>query len=362
MKDIKVKIKQNDVNYKIIFSDDFVYSIKKEIDYFEKKRFLFVVDSEVHKLYFEWKDFELEFLVIPNWEQNKNMKTVFMILDKLMELSFTRKDYLVAIWWWVTWDIVWFAASLFKRWINLIQIPTTLLSMFDSSVWGKTWVDYMEVKNWIWVFYNPKLVIVDINFLKTLPEKELISGYFEWLKHALLLWKKDYKEFRDNYEKIIKKDFNKNIEKIVAKNIKCKLKVVKSDPTETNWKRRILNYGHTFWHALETYLNFELWHWICVVYGIIFANLLSLNLWILDKKISENIENFIKSKIKDIKIEKLDFDKIFSYMKNDKKNETKEVNFILLKDYWELIEKKLDEKKLREVFELFIKNLGNEKN
>lgn len=358
MKDIKVKIKQENIQYKIIFSDDFISSLKSEIKDFEKKKFLFVVDSRVYELYksqfFEKIDRNIEIFVIPNWEQNKNIKTVFMILDKLMEISFTRKDYLVSIWWWVTWDICWFASSLFKRWINFIQIPTTLLSMFDSSVWWKTWVDYQEVKNGIWTFYNPKLVIVDINFLKTLAEKELISGYFEWLKHALLLGKNDYKEFKDNYEKIIKKDFDKEIEKIVAKNIKCKLNVVKSDPTETIWKRRVLNYGHTFWHALETYLNFELWHWICVAYGIIFANLLSLNIWILDKKIFENIENFIKSKIKDIKIEKLDFDKIFSYMKNDKKNETSEVNFILLMDYWEVFQEKISEKKLKEVFDLFI--------
>lgn len=364
MKSLKVDIKQTNIKYEIFFSSDILVSIKDNIKDYEKKRFLFVIDSKVYDLYFKENppvinDIPLDkgdlVLVLPNWERNKNMKSVFKIIDALMDLSFTRKDYVVSIWWWVTWDISAFACSLFKRWINLIQVPTTLLSMCDSSVWGKTGVDYMQVKNWIGTFYNPSLVLVDIRFLETLAKKELMWWYFEGLKHAIMLWKKDFREYLDVFDLIVSKNLNKNIEKIIAKNIKCKLDVVKSDPTETNWKRRVLNYWHTFGHALETYLNFKLWHGICVAFWIIFANQLSYKLGFLEKDVYEEIDNFIKSKIKNIKLWDLSFDEIYKYMQNDKKNESSAVNFILLKEYWKVFEYKATKEELRNTFDLFLK-------
>lgn len=360
MNQIKVDIKQANIKYKILFSWDMLVSIKENIENYEKKRFLFVVDSHVYSLYKDNINEKIAFLdweivVLPNWERNKNIKSVFKIIDKLMEFSFTRKDYVISIWWWVTWDISAFACSLFKRWINLIQVPTTLLSMCDSSVWGKTWVDYMLVKNWIGTFYNPSLVLVDIKFLETLAKKELMWGYFEWLKHAIMLSEKDYNEYKDAYNKIVSKNLDKSIEKIIAKNIKCKLDVVKSDPTESNWKRRVLNYWHTFWHALETYLNFKLGHGLCVAFWIIYANLLSYKLGFLGKEIYKEIDDFIKSKLKNIKLKNLDFEEIYKFMQNDKKNESSKVNFILLKNFWEVFECKATKEELKDNFDLFVK-------
>lgn len=366
MNQINVDIKQANIKYKILFSNDIFSSIKENIKDYEKKKFLFVVDYNVYDLYkekisYECKLLNADFLVLSSWERNKTIKTVFKIIDKLMESWFTRKDYVISIWGWVTWDITAFACSLFKRWINFVQVPTTLLSMCDSSVWWKTGVDYMSVKNWVGTFYNPSMVLVDINYLKTLPKRELLSWYFEWIKHAIMLGKKDYLEYVEIYDKLINKKFGKEIEKVISKNIKCKLLVVKSDPTETIWKRRVLNYGHTFGHALETYLKFKLWHGICVGFWIIYANLLWEKLWFLKKESYKEIEKFIKSVLANIKIDSetssewqcLDFEEIYRYMKNDKKNENQLVNFILLKDFWEVFEYKVDKKELKEVFEKF---------
>ncbi|MFA5917130.1 MAG: 3-dehydroquinate synthase [Candidatus Gracilibacteria bacterium] len=362
MNQINVDIKQNNIKYKILFSSDILVSIKENIENYEKKRFLFVVDSKVYSLYKEQIDEKIIFLkgkiiVLSNGERNKNMKSVFKIIDKLMELSFTRKDYVVSIGGGVTGDITAFACSLFKRGINLIQVPTTLLSMFDSSVGGKTGVDYLGVKNGIGTFYNPTLVLVDIKFLQTLVKKELVGGYFEGLKHAILLGKQDFEEYLQVYDMILSKSLDKNIEKIVAKNIKCKLDVVKSDPTEINGKRRVLNYGHTFGHALETYLNFKLGHGICVAFGLIYANLLSYKLGFLKVEVYERIEDFIKSKIKNIKLETLDFEEIYKFMQNDKKNENSSINFILLKDFGKVFEYKATKEELKDNFLLFSKGL-----
>lgn len=362
MSSINVNIKQENIVYKINFCNDIFEEIKKNVTDYQKRKFLFVVDSEVYKLYFDDnipRDkavpylYDKNILILPNWEKNKTIKSVFKIIDKLMELNFSRKDYVVALWWGVIWDITWFASSIFKRWINLIQVPTTLLSMFDSSVWWKTGVDYMWVKNWIWTFYSANYVLIDQNFLKTLPKKELLWWYFEWLKHSILLWKKDFLDFCISFENIINKNFSKETEKIISKNIACKLKVVKSDPFELNWKRKVLNYGHTFGHALETYLNFKLWHGICVWFGIIYANLLSRNLWFLNEEIFLEIWNFIKQKLKTFKLTKLNLEEIYKLMLSDKKNDNSEINFILIKDFWNVFEHKVKKEEFKKAFDDF---------
>lgn len=168
-----------------------------------------------------------------------------------------------------------------------------------------------------------------------------------------MLSKHDFREYLNVFDKLINKKFDSETETTVAKNIKCKLDVVKSDPTETNWKRRVLNYGHTFGHALETYLDFKLGHGICVAFWIIYANILSYKLWYLSNKVYIEIEDFIKPKLKNIKLWILDFEEIYKFMQNDKKNENESVNFILLKDFWELFEYKTSKKELKETFDIF---------
>ncbi|MDD5770192.1 MAG: 3-dehydroquinate synthase [Candidatus Gracilibacteria bacterium] len=361
MSQIKVNIKQQNIKYDINFTDNIFGYLEKNIKDFDKKKILYVVDSEVYKLHFNDEKCRdtlqctstiknHHILILPHGEKNKNLKSVLKIIDELMEKNFTRKDLVVSIGGGVTGDITAFASSLFKRGINFIQVPTTLLSMFDSSVGGKTGVDFQGVKNGIGTFYSPKVVLVDQTFLKTLPQKELISGYFEGLKHALLLGETDYFDFKNEFDKIINKKFDKNTKEIILKNIGCKLNIVKSDPTETNGKRRVLNYGHTFGHALETVMNFKLPHGICVGLGIIFTNRLSYNLGYLKQEILEEVESFILSRLKKYSLPKLDFEQIYALMQNDKKNESNEINFILLKDFGEVFEKKCEKKDLEKVF------------
>lgn len=357
MKSIKVDINQNNISYDILFWNNILEIIKSKINNIWNKKILFVIDDNVFKLYIN-EIFDLQkklnafYLTIKHWEENKNYNTTFEIIDFLVEKQFTRNDYVIALWWWVTWDITWFAASLFKRGMNLIQIPTTLLSMLDSSVWWKTWVDYKWIKNLIWTFKSPNFVIINSDFLQTLDENEVLSWYFEWIKHSILSSREDFIDFSNNYNLLI--NINLNTDKIIEKNIRFKLKVVESDPLETNWNRRILNYGHTFWHALETFSNFKLSHGICVWFWILFANLLSLKRGILKQETFDEINILIKEKLKNIKLDKLDFEKIFEFMANDKKNDSDYVKFILLEDYWKTIEYDASKVDIKEIFDLFV--------
>ncbi len=151
----------------------------------EYNKILIISDTNVYPLHFDTliskidQSIQVESLELLSWEEFKNMDAILKICATLIEHKFNRNDCIVALGWGVIWDMVWFAGSIFKRGMNVIQIPTTLLSMFDSSVWWKTGIDFQNIKNIIGNFKQPKRVIIDSNYLKTLPKEEMLSWYFE---------------------------------------------------------------------------------------------------------------------------------------------------------------------------------------
>ncbi len=328
------------------------------------KNILIVTDSNVFPLHYKSfvkdisKTLKVNYLILEAWEENKNIEAVLKICSELVKLNFNRNDYLIALWWGVIWDIVWFATGIFKRWMNFIQIPTTLLSMFDSSVWGKTWIDFENIKNIIGVFKQPKLVLINSDFLSTLLEKEILSGYFEWLKHSILESEEYFEEFiTSSLTSLLneRRIENNNLNKFILRNISVKAKIVMEDEKEM-WIRKFLNYGHTFGHALESVTNFGLSHWVWVWCWIIFVNLLSLKLWFAKKDFVSRVNNFVLEKLKSEKIDldKLDFDEIYSKMISDKKNTDISISFVLPLDFWSFkVEKIWADKKdiLKKVFE-----------
>ncbi|MDQ7023657.1 MAG: iron-containing alcohol dehydrogenase [Candidatus Gracilibacteria bacterium] len=193
--------KELDDSYEIIFTQNIGDKLSDFLLLNSKKRILIISDSNVYPLHFynlllninsEIEVFSLE---IKAGEENKTINTVLDINKKLIELNFNRGDILVALGGGVVGDIVGFSASIFKRGIDFIQIPTTLLSMFDSSVGGKTGVDFDGIKNIIGAFKQPKLVLINSNYLETLPKEEVLSGYFEGLKHSLIKSEEYFQEF-----------------------------------------------------------------------------------------------------------------------------------------------------------------------
>jgi 3-dehydroquinate synthase/shikimate kinase/3-dehydroquinate synthase len=268
-------------------------------------------------------------------EKNKNQKSINKILSILLSKNFNRNDCVISIGGGITGDVSGFAASIFKRGLKFINIPSTLLSQVDSSIGGKTGINSKYGKNLIGAFYQPSLVISDIIFLKSLPKREIICGYGEILKHAIIADKKFFSFLDINGSQILNLK-SPLIEKAIFKSCSIKKKVVEIDEKEMG-VRKILNFGHTFAHAYEATLGYskKLNHGEAVILGIKTAAKFSLLNNILNNKEFNLIENHLNKLNLPKNINKFfsskDLNKILSFMKKDKKNNTNKINLVLLK-------------------------------
>ena len=284
-------------------------------------------------------------------EKNKNQKSINSILSILLSKNFNRNDCVISIGGGITGDVSGFAASMFKRGLKFINIPTTLLSQVDSSIGGKTGINTKYGKNLIGSFYQPSLVISDIVFLKSLPKREIVCGYGEILKHAIIADKKFFSFLDINGSQILKLK-SPFIEKAIFQSCNIKKKVVETDEKEMGI-RKILNFGHTFAHAYEATLGYSknLNHGEAVILGIKTAAKFSLSNNILDIKEFNLIENHLNKLGLPNNINKFfsikNLNRILSFMKKDKKNNTNKVNLVLLKKIGSPIYKlQFDEKKI----------------
>tara|TARA_B100000575_G_scaffold282499_1_gene274265 strand:- start:705 stop:1811 length:1107 start_codon:yes stop_codon:yes gene_type:complete len=359
MKTKKLLIKASQEKYPIFIGSGLISNLEKIIkkESINYMKCLIVVDKNISKkkvsiIKKKLNNKKVYVHYIKANEKNKNQKTTNEILEILLEKNFSREDILISVGGGITGDITGYAASLFKRGLKFINVPTTLLAQVDSSIGGKTGVNTKYGKNLIGSFYQPKLVISDIDFLKTLPKREIICGYGEILKHSLISSKFFFKFLNKNFEKILKFK-SPYIEKTIYESCKIKKEVVEKDEKEKSI-RKILNFGHTFAHAYEATLSFskKLNHGEAVILGMTTAlkfsssnNFLPLKEFkIITSHIkSFNLPNDIKKyfSLKDIK-------KILSFMSNDKKNNTNKINLIILKKIGlPLIDKKFDKKRLK---------------
>ena len=268
-------------------------------------------------------------------EKNKSLRYVKILIDKLLQKNFNRSDLIIGIGGGVTGDLIGFVSSIFKRGINFINIPTTLLSQVDAAIGGKTGVNTNYGKNLVGSFFQPKLVIVDTNFLKSLSKKEMVCGYAEILKHSLINDKKFFDWLKINTKHI----FSHNSEKLIyaiKKSCKIKLFFVNKDVNEKDL-RMILNFGHTFAHAIEVKNNYSknITHGEAVLSGMILATKLSVVKKVCNKKILNDLVKIYKEnnlaytfkRYSELKVIK----NLIPYLKNDKKNDDDKINFILLK-------------------------------
>lgn len=243
-------------------------------------RRVIVVDENTHDFCLEYllTTFptleDAEVILLPTGEENKVMEVCFQVLEALSEYGIVRSDLVITLGGGVVSDMGGFIASIYKRGLDCIHIPTSLLGMVDAALGGKTGIDLGNYKNQIGTFHNPKAVFVDQRFLGTLPEEEWKSGFAEVLKHALI-------SDKDEWERLIATKQNelfseKSVQEILEKSIAIKCQVVTEDPKEKG-KRKVLNFGHTIGHAIEGYyleLN-PLSHGNCIALGIIAEAFLS---------------------------------------------------------------------------------------
>ena len=342
MTTIKLQINTKDHKYPIFIGSGLITRLSRLLNNNSIKfdKCLLIIDSKVPKTLINRivKSLPKKQTIIHIFnanELNKNQSSVNKILTILLKKNFHRNDCLISIGGGITGDISGFASSIFKRGIKFVNIPTTLLAQVDSSIGGKTGINSIHGKNSIGSFYQPSLVISEINFLKTLPKREIICGYGEILKHSLIANKKFFLFLNKNATKVLnlKSPF---IEKSIYESCLIKKRIVELDEKEKNL-RKILNFGHTFAHAYEAALQYskKLSHGEAVILGIMNASKFSLKNNLLSKDEFKLIKNHliqfklpIKLKVK-ISLKKLNH--IISFMKKDKKNNTKKINLVLLK-------------------------------
>lgn len=288
-----------------------------------------VIDKNVYDIYKSNYDKYEYIFKIEAKEELKNMNIVLKLVDYLMSIGFTKKDILHVVGGGITQDISSMCAAIFKRGIDWIFIPTTLLSMCDSCIGSKMGVNHNDSKNQLGTFYPPKQVIINVEFLKTLSEEDIYSGTGEILKLYAL----------DNLEWEID-----NLEDALKKCLSIKKAIIEEDELEKTI-RPCLNYGHTFGHVFESMSNFRIPHGVAVMIGM----------YVIDRYFGKDVEKY-KSYIdiikKYTKYIVLDEDLILKYLKSDKKVFSDEITLINCREF---IKVKLDSKLVKDIL-LIIKN------
>ena len=340
MLNLEVKITQNQKKYPIIIVQDKIEDLKSKIlKNIRGQKFLVVISERVNKLYGKSFGFsKQETFILKDGEREKSFKNYQKILDKALRMQLTRKDAIIAIGGGVVGDLAGFVASTYMRGIDYIQVPTTLLACVDSSVGGKVAINSDFGKNLIGCFYQPKAVFINLNFLKTLDDRQFKTGLGEVVKYMFIEKSCNCPEelnfsnfVSENTDKIISRNLN-ILEKLVEMCIKLKIAVVEQDEQEKGL-RKILNFGHTYAHAVENLTRYKKYtHGEAVVSGIKFAFELAEKRGLIDKNYRYWAEDIL-SKFDFREVQDFLPEKVIETMKLDKKAEFDKITFILPVSY-----------------------------
>lgn len=324
--------------YDIVLETSFE-GLKKEMEALgvKEKKLCIVTDSHVSPLYLEEVKEILtgccrfvSVFVFPAGEEQKNLDTVRDLYEHLIREKFDRKDMLAALGGGVVGDLCGFAAATYLRGIDFFQIPTTLLSQVDSSIGGKTGVDFDAYKNMVGAFHMPKLVYTNLATLLTLPDEQFSSGMGEVIKHGLIRDAAYYQWLKENHDGIMARDLKLCCQMVLVSN-RIKKQVVEADPTEQG-ERALLNFGHTLGHAVEKLMDFSMLHGHCVGIGSIAAARISQLRGFLTEEDVTDIRGTFASFQLPVSVNGLTPEAVIAATKNDKKMEAGSVKFILLKE------------------------------
>lgn len=328
-------------NYSIYFGQDGYSSLNQFIEEFQPSKIAIISDTNtskfcktllISKLNFDSNIIEIS---INQGEENKNLETCLQVWNQLSENNFDRKSLVINLGGGVVTDLGGFVAATFLRGISFINIPTSLLAMVDASVGGKTGVDLGVLKNQIGLMSNPKMVIIDENYLKTLPEIHFNSGIAEALKHGLIHSENHWKKLIDSKISI----GTSGLSEIIYESVQVKNKIVAKDYYETGL-RKSLNFGHTLGHAIESYsLSGKkikpLLHGEAIAIGMVLEAYLSIIYLDFPKNKVEEIKSVFKTYFDTFYFDNESVSDIISYLIYDKKNNNLQVNFVLLESIGE---------------------------
>lgn len=299
-------------------------------------RTVIISDSNVATLYgnkllerFIQRGIKADLLQFPAGEKNKNRRAKEKLEDQLLALGCSRDTCLIALGGGVTTDLVGFVASTYCRGVPVIYIPTTLLSMIDASIGGKTGVNTVFGKNLIGSFYQPKAVFIDMSYLSTLSKREIKNGLSEMIKHGLIADKGYFKFLQEHQEAILALK-EKSLKEAIFKSCIIKAKIVEQDEKD-NHIRKLLNFGHTIGHGLETITRYQLNHGEAVALGIVAESYLSYKLGLLSQSALDEIMKTLKSfgtlTVKKLSFAFSDFEKALLL---DKKNNNNKIHIVML--------------------------------
>ena len=335
MKNLTVHLDDKPI-YDIVYEESFdaLPSMIKELGYSNRK-ICVVSESHVASLYLDAilhsiKDactYTTSF-VFPEGEASKNLNVVRDLYTHLIEEKFDRNDVLIALGGGVVGDLTGYAAATYLRGIDFIQIPTSLLSQVDSSIGGKTGVDFDSYKNMVGAFHMPKLVYMNLSVLKTLSNRQFCSGMGEIIKHGLIKNANYFIWLKENEAQIAALDLPTVGEMIYESNV-VKKNVVENDPTEQG-ERALLNFGHTIGHAIEKNSGFQMLHGECVALGCVAAAYISWKKELIEMEEYYEIRDMFVPFNLPISADDLDVAKIVALTKSDKKMRGGKIRFVLL--------------------------------
>lgn len=348
--------------YSIYLEHSFT-SLLEQLESFslEKRKVCIVTDHHVDDLY--GKDFYdslskkspslLTKFVFQAGESQKNLDTVKDLYSHLIQNQFDRFDLLIALGGGVVGDLTGFTAATYLRGIDFIQVPTTLLSCVDSSIGGKTGVDFEAYKNMVGAFYQPKLVYMNLDTLNTLSEEQFASGMGEILKHSFIKDESYYEWLLDHMEEIQARD-PKTIKTMILRSCKIKREIVEKDPKEQG-ERALLNYGHTIGHAIEKLKNGSLPHGHCIALGGIGAAYISFQRGYLSEEDFYELRDVHVGFDLPISLDGFSVEEIIDITKNDKKMKAGQIRFILLRKVGEgFIDTSVTDEELREAIHFLL--------
>ena len=340
MIELSVNIKSESKSYPIIIKNEEISELSgRLVSFLQDRKYIAVISEKVEKLYGTQLNIpEENKFILKDGEKEKNFKNYKKITDCALKMKLTRRDAIIAIGGGVVGDLAGFVASTYMRGIDFIQVPTTLLACVDSSVGGKVAIDTDFGKNLVGAFYQPKAVFINPKFLKSLDDRQFKTGMAEVVKYSFIEKSCKCEEelnltnfLSEKYEKILIRD-EKTLLKLIEICVKLKISVVEKDEKESGL-RRILNFGHTYGHAIEKITKYKKFtHGEAIVEGMKFAFNLAVKKNLIDKNYKFLADDVMK-KFNFVVLPQFSLDKMIELMCADKKATSQNIVFILPTDY-----------------------------